>query len=38
VYRQYELDPREGTRAGALPRTFREIASNRSWRAYSTCG
>ena len=38
VHRQYVLDLREGNRPGGLPPGFREIAANRSWRAYSHCG
>jgi hypothetical protein len=37
VYRSYQLDSHEHTRAGGVPRSFHLIAANRSWRVYSSC-
>jgi hypothetical protein len=38
VYTQYQLDPHDLLqRAGGVPPGFREVASNRSWRAFSSC-
>jgi hypothetical protein len=39
VYEQYQLDPHDRLqRTGPVPPGFRQVASNRSWRAYSSCG
>ena len=38
VYTQYQLDPHDPQRTGAVPPGFRLIASNRSWRTFSSCG
>jgi hypothetical protein len=37
VYTEYELDTNETRRTGDVPAGFRLIASNRSWRVYSSC-
>jgi hypothetical protein len=39
VYTQYQLDPHDRLqRTGGVPAGFRQVARNRSWRAYSSCG
>jgi hypothetical protein len=38
VYTQYQLDPHDPQRSGAVPPGFRLIAGNRSWRSYASCG
>jgi hypothetical protein len=37
VFTQYQLDPHDATRTGAVPGGFSPVAGNRSWRVWIRC-